>query len=120
MISESGDTVPSASSRATITCFRHGKVAAVSRMLTGQFPNYEAVLPVPTIRTCVDRDEITSAIKRAAIRRTKSQTVKIAVSNGSLEIMASPPPGGGAWGSRSIITKEDLQVGFNYQYLLTL
>ena len=40
----------------------------ISRMLTGQFPNYEAVLPKENSKTIIlDREEITSAIKRVAL-----------------------------------------------------
>src|ERR1043165_2568776 len=48
--------------------FDMGKRLLISRMLTGQFPNYEAVLPRSNDRiVAVDRDEISAAIKRAAI-----------------------------------------------------
>jgi DNA polymerase-3 subunit beta len=98
-----------------------GKRILISRMLTGQFPNYEAVLPRSNDRTFpVDRDEITAAIKRVAILSDeRSKTVKLAVSNGVLEITASHSDLGEAHETLEIeYDKEDLQVGFNYQYLL--
>ena len=69
MISESADTDRVGFSRDDNHLFFDlGKRLLVSRMLTGQFPNYEAVLPRNNDRTfAVDRDEITAAIRRVAI-----------------------------------------------------
>src|SRR5262249_40537058 len=62
--------------------FDMGKRLLMSRMLTGQFPNYEAVLPRNNDRiVTLNRDEITAAIKRVAILSDeKSRTVKLALS----------------------------------------
>ncbi len=101
--------------------FDMGKRILISRMLTGQFPNYEAVLPRGNDRTfLVNREEITSAIKRVAILSDeRSRTVKMAIGNGSLEITASHSDLGEAHETLEVeYNKEDLQVGFNYQYLL--
>ena len=101
--------------------FDLGKRLLVSRMLTGQFPNFEAVLPRNNDRIfTLDREEITAAIKRVAILSDeRSRTVKLAMGNGSLEITASHSDLGEAHESIEIdYNKEDLQVGFNYQYLL--
>lgn len=101
--------------------FDLGKRLLISRMLTGQFPNYEAVLPRGNDRTfLVNRDEITATIKRVAILSDeRSRTVKLAVSSGALEITASHSDLGEAQESLEVdYNKEDLQVGFNYQYLL--
>lgn len=101
--------------------FDLGKRLLVSRMLTGQFPNYEAVLPRGNDRTfSINREEITSAIKRVAILSDeRSRTVKIAVGNNALEITASHSDLGEAHETLEVeYSKEELQVGFNYQYLL--
>jgi DNA polymerase-3 subunit beta len=101
--------------------FDMGKRLLMSRMLTGQFPNYEAVLPRNNDRiVTMNREEITSAIKRAAILSDeRSRTVKLVLSNGSVEITASHSDLGEAHETLEVdYDKEDLQVGFNYQYLL--
>ena len=122
MISESADTEKIGFSRDDNHLFFDlGKRLLVSRMLTGQFPNYEAVLPRNNDRTfAVDREEITAAIRRVAILSDeRSRTVKVAVATGSLEITASHSDLGEAHETIEIdYNKEDLQVGFNYQYLL--
>jgi DNA polymerase III subunit beta len=122
IISESGETESIGFSRDdNHLFFDMGKRLLISRMLTGQFPNYEAVLPRSNDRVfTIDREEITASIKRASILSDeRSKTVKIAVSNGSLEISASHSDLGEAHEALEVeYDKEDLQVGFNYQYLL--
>jgi DNA polymerase-3 subunit beta len=101
--------------------FDLGRRLLVSRMLTGQFPNFEAVLPRGNDRTfLIDREEINAAIRRVAILSDeRSHTVKLAMSNGTLEITASHSDLGEAHETIEVdYSKEDLQVGFNYQYLL--
>jgi DNA polymerase III subunit beta len=101
--------------------FDMGKRLLISRMLTGQFPNYEAVLPRNNDRLItVNRDEIAATIKRVAILSDeRSRTVKLALGNNSLELTASHSDLGEAHETLEVdYDKEDLQVGFNYQYLL--
>src|SRR6266446_1722760 len=101
--------------------FDLGRRLLVARMLTGQFPNFEAVLPRGNDRSfAVDRDEINAAIRRVAILSDeRSHTVRLALSNGTLEITASHSDLGEAHETLEVdYSKEDLQVGFNYQYLL--
>ena len=101
--------------------FDMGKRLLISRMLTGQFPNYEAVLPRNNDRIItVSREEIGAAIRRVAILSDeRSHTVKLALTNGALEITASHSDLGEAHETLEVeYEKEDLQVGFNFQYLL--
>jgi DNA polymerase-3 subunit beta len=101
--------------------FDMGKRLLISRLLTGQFPNYEAVLPRNNDRiVTINRDEIAAAIRRVAILSDeKSRTVKLALSNGSMELTASHSDLGEAHETLEIdYDKEALQVGFNFQYLL--
>jgi len=122
MIAESADTEKVGFSRdENHLFFDLGKRLLVSRMLTGQFPNFEAVLPRNNDRTfSVNRDEITAAIRRVAILSDeRSRTVKITVTNGVLEVTASHSDLGEAHETLEIdYNRENLQVGFNYQYLL--
>ena len=122
MISESSDADRIGFSRDdNHLFFDMGKRLLMSRMLTGQFPNYEAVLPRNNDRiVTVNRDEITAAIKRVAILSDeRSRTVKMSLSSGSLEMTASHSDLGEAHETLEVdYDREDLQVGFNYQYLL--
>ena len=122
MISETADTESIGFSRDdTHLFFDMGKRLLISRMLTGQFPNYDAVLPRNNDRiVTVNREEVAAAIKRVAILSDeRSHTVKLALTNGAMELTASHSDLGEAHETLEVdYTKEDLQVGFNFQYLL--
>ena len=101
--------------------FDLGHRLLVSRVLSGQFPNWEAVLPRNNDRTFViDRDEVAAAIRRVSILADeRSKTVRFAVSNGSLEIAASHSELGEANETLAIeYEKEGFEIGFNHQYLI--
>jgi DNA polymerase-3 subunit beta len=101
--------------------FDLGSRLLVARMLTGQFPNFEAVLPRNNDRTLsIDREEITAAIRRVAILSDeRSRTVRLSLGKGTLEVAASHSDLGEAHETIEVAyNREELQVGFNYQYLL--
>ena len=85
-------------------------------MLTGQFPNYEAVLPRDNNRKVViERGELNDAVRRVAqLADTRSHAVKLSVSKEGIEISASSPEYGEA---KETIEKEykgePLSIGFN-------
>ncbi len=101
--------------------FRAGERLLISRMLTGQFPNYEAVLPRDNNRKVViERGELSDAVKRVAqLADTRSHAVKLSVSTEGIEISASSPEYGEA---KETIEKEykgePLAIGFNAQYMI--
>ena len=122
MISEGGETEKIDFSRDdNHLFFDMGKRLLVARMLTGQFPNFEAVLPRNNDRiVTIDREEITAAIRRVAILSDeRSRTVRLSLGKGTLEVTASHSDLGEAHETLEVnYSKEELQVGFNYQYLL--
>ena len=101
--------------------FRAGESLLISRMLTGQFPNYEAVLPRENNKHVVmERGELNDAVRRVAqLADTRSHAVKLSVSKEGIEISASSPEYGEA---KESIEKEyngdPLSIGFNAQYML--
>jgi len=101
--------------------FDMGKRLLVARMLTGQFPNFEAVLPRNNDRiVTIDREELAGAVRRVAILSDeRSRTVRLSLGKGILEVTASHSDLGEAHETMEVnYAKEELQVGFNYQYLL--
>jgi len=122
MISESGEGEKIAFSRdENHLFFDLGRRLLVARMLTGQFPNFEAVLPRNNDRTfSIDREEIAAAVRRVAILSDeRSRTVRLSLGKGILEIAASHSDLGEAHETIEVAyNREELQVGFNYQYLL--
>lgn len=101
--------------------FRVGRRLLVSRLLTGQFPNYEAVLPRDNNKAiALDRNELNDALRRVAqLADQRSHAVKIAITREGVELSASSPEYGEA---KENIEKEykgeELTVGFNAQYML--
>jgi len=103
--------------------FRVGKRLLLSRMLTGQFPNYEAVMPRGNKNTLVlDRDVVAAAIKRAdLVADQRSHAVRISLSKDKVEISASSAEYGESQ-EELVPAKpykgETLQIGFNATYVL--
>jgi DNA polymerase III subunit beta len=92
-----------------------------SRKLTGQFPNYEAVLPRDANKTIVlERGELQDALRRVSqLADQRSHAVKFMLAKEGLEISSSSPEYGEA---KEAIEKEfkgePIAIGFNAQYLL--
>jgi DNA polymerase-3 subunit beta len=103
--------------------FKAGERLLISRMLTGQFPNYEAVLPRENTKQIVlERNELNDAVRRVSqLADQRSRAVKFSISKEGVEISASSPEYGEA---RETIEKEykgePISIGFNAQYLLDL
>jgi DNA polymerase-3 subunit beta len=101
--------------------FRAGSRLLISRVLTGQFPNYEAVLPRDNNKSItLERSEFSDAVRRVAqLADQRSHAVKFSVGPEGVELSASSPEYGEA---REQIEKEykgePLSIGFNGQYLL--
>lgn len=101
--------------------FDRGDRVLISRVLSGQFPNWEAVIPRNNDRSFpIDRDEITAAIRRVAILADeRSKSVRFALGKNSLEVSSSHSDLGDATETIEIAyTGEPFQIGFNFQYLV--
>jgi len=101
--------------------FDCGDRVLVSRVLSGQFPNWEAVIPRNNDRSFpIDRDEITAAIRRVAILADeRSKSVRFALGQNSLEVSSSHSDLGDATETMEIdYAGEAFQIGFNFQYLI--
>src|SRR6204780_1186525 len=78
--------------------FQIGHRLLISRILTGQFPNYEAVLPRDNNKTVtLERSELSDAVRRVSqLADQRSHAAKLAVSKEGIEISASTPEYGEA------------------------
>jgi DNA polymerase III subunit beta len=101
--------------------FQFGRRLLTCRKLTGQFPNYEAVLPREVNKTVIlERSELQDALRRVAqLADQRSHAVRFMLAKEGLEISASSPEYGEA---KEAIEKEfkgePITIGFNAQYLL--
>jgi DNA polymerase-3 subunit beta len=101
--------------------FRVGPRLLTSRQLTGQFPNYEAVLPKEiTKAVLVQGDELGAAISRVAqFADERSRAVRLKLEKGELKLSASSTETGESEDSIEVAYDGDtMAIGFNAQYLL--
>jgi DNA polymerase-3 subunit beta len=101
--------------------FRIGGRVLTSRKLTGQFPNYEAVLPRDNTKFVIVRSEdLMASIQRVAqFADERSGAIKIRLEQNELKLSAQSTDAGE---SEDIIETpynyDPLVVGFNSQYLI--
>jgi len=98
-----------------------GNRQLASRMLAGQFPNYELVIPKNSDkRITLKTDQFARALKRAALMADeRSHGVKLHFENNSLSISSETADAGSAREPITIDYRgEALSVGFNAHYVL--
>jgi DNA polymerase III subunit beta len=101
--------------------FRIGQRLLTSRQLTGQFPNFEAVLPKDNSKSInLHGDELAAAISRVAqFADERSRAVRIKLEKGELKLSASSSETGESEDSlETDYNGESLTIGFNAQYII--
>ena len=92
----------------------------ITRKLSGNFPNYEMVIPKDNDKTVTfEADEMRSALRRVALMADeRTRSVKLTIRTGEIEIGAQSSEEGEA--SEKVLAEyngEEVQIGFNSQYL---
>jgi DNA polymerase-3 subunit beta len=101
--------------------FQIEKRLLLGRKLTGNFPDYERVLPKEhSYSVSIGRDDLRSALERVSqFSDERSRAVRLKVAAGELQVHSSISETGE---SEETIPVEysgpDLEIGFNAQYLL--
>ncbi len=100
--------------------FGYDGVELISRILEGNFPDVDRIVPKETkTEVVVDRMELQRAVKAGAIfAREGANLVKLQVSDGELELMAASSGAGD--GSIKLVAEkegEDVLIAFNHKYL---
>jgi DNA polymerase-3 subunit beta len=93
----------------------------ITRKLSGQFPNYEMVMPKDNdLVATFDLDEMRSAVRRMSlIADDRNRSIRLTVREGEIEITAqSSEEGEGNEVVQADYKGEEIQLGFNWQYLL--
>ena len=93
----------------------------ISRMIDGQFPAYERVIPKGNDKVIeFDRDRLTSAVKRVALlSNERSRAVKFEIGKGKVEVTSSSSEFGEAREELEVdYTGTALTISFNAQYVL--
>jgi DNA polymerase III subunit beta len=100
--------------------FEIGPRLLISRMIDGQFPAYEKVIPKGNDKRIeFERDRLTSAVRRVSIlSNERSRAVKFVIDKGKVEVTSSSPEFGEA---REPLTVDfdgpPLTICFNAQYV---
>jgi DNA polymerase-3 subunit beta len=102
--------------------FEVGPYTLISRLIEGQFPNYQRLLQQQQDtrwRIVVGRQELLAAIRRAAIMaRAEASKLIFRTSDGSLKISAESADLGKAYEELPAnIEGGELEIGFNAEYL---
>src|ERR1700757_864502 len=101
--------------------FRIGERLLTSRQLTGQFPNYEAVLPKETTKSVVVHgSDLSTAIQRVAqFADERSRAIRMKLEKNELKISSSSTESGESEDSiETAYTADPLTIGFNSEYLI--
>lgn len=101
--------------------FDVGPLAVISRLVEGQFPNYERVIPQSSEqRMVVNREEFHTAIRRAAVMaRLEANKVVLRAKDGTLSIQAETADLGR--GSEELpvqLEGGEVEIAFNAEYLM--
>ena len=93
----------------------------ISRMIDGQFPAYERVIPKGNDKHIeFERDRLTNAVKRVALlSNERSRAVKFQIDKGKVDVTSSSPEIGEATETLPVdYSGPPLQICFNAQYVL--
>ena len=120
LLDSEAETVDFAKDESTLF-FRVGPRLLTSRQLTGQFPNYEAVLPKDVSKSItLQGEELGAAIARVAqFADERSRAVRLRLEKGELKLSASSTETGESEDSIEVTYDgEPMAIGFNAQYLI--
>lgn len=101
--------------------FEIGPRLLITRKLTGNFPDYERVLPQDNTNIAkLEKDEIRGAIERVAqFADERSRAIRVQFTPGEVRVFSSSMETGESEESvSSEYSGPDLEIGFNAQYLL--
>src|SRR5207248_11059353 len=103
--------------------FAFDAVTLSSKLIDGNFPDYQRVIPTGNDKTMtVDRRMFAEAVDRVStIASEKSRAVKISLKKGSMILSASSPEYGSANEELEIAYEgTPIEIGFNARYLLDI
>lgn len=101
--------------------FKVGRRTLISRIIESKFPNYQAVIPKDNPgRLAVSREELANAIRRVSLLSAeRSKGIKFTIDKNRMRLFSSNPEIGEARDRLAVEYKgQDLEIGFNAQYLL--
>lgn len=99
--------------------FSDGEALLTSRLIEGQFPNYQQLLPDEfKSEVKVDKEELLEVVARIGLMAQKNAPLKLGFSDGQLTVSAQTPQVGEASESLAVpFSDEALEIGFNPEFL---
>ena len=114
----SGADAIEVSSLETQVVFSVGDVVLSSRLVEGRFPNYQQLLPDAYEHELrVNRAELLEVVRRISLLAQKNAPLRLAFSEGTLDVSAQTPDVGEAKESLPVpFSDESLEIGFNPEF----
>lgn len=103
--------------------FAYGNAVLVSKLIDGNFPDYERVIPAGNDKLMeVDCTLFTTAVDRVSVISTeKSRAIKFHLENGKLTLSANSPEHGTSSEEIDVTySSPGMEIGFNSRYLLDM
>ncbi|BCA55240.1 DNA polymerase III subunit beta [Nitrospira sp. KM1] len=121
LLEEGGDSEPLIGFTKNLMIFRKSGLLLTSRLMEGNYPNYQQVIPKESNRKImVNRLELESALRRVSVlSKDKANAVKLSFTAGRMSLFSSNPDYGEA--TEDLPAQYDgeaLNTGFNARYLL--
>ncbi len=116
-----GETEVAISLKDNNCVFKTARTIFVTRLLEGEYPDYQQVIPTANNRHIVlDRKDFIGSLRRAhVIASEKGEGVKFSIQSGSMEIRTGGPEVGNVQEEIKVDYDGDpLEVSFNARYLL--
>jgi len=101
--------------------FHYGSAILTSKLIDGTFPDYQRVIPSNNEKELIlDNKIFASAVDRVAtISAEKSRSVKLSLTQDTLELAVNNPEHGNAHEQIAVdYSAEPMEIGFNARYLL--
>lgn len=101
--------------------FRRGQVLLLARLMEGNYPNYQQVIPKENERrTTVNRTVLEGALRRVSLMaKEKTHAIRMSLESGAIVLTSSNPDMGEAKEAVPVVyTGEGIVTGFNARYLL--
>jgi len=121
LLEERGDSEPLIGFAKNLMIFRKSGLLLTSRLMEGNYPNYQQVIPKEGgRRITVNRQELESALRRVSVlSKEKASAVKVSFLPGKMTLFSSSPDYGEAVEELPASYEgETLSSGFNARYLL--
>ncbi|MBS0169590.1 MAG: DNA polymerase III subunit beta [Nitrospira sp.] len=121
LLEEGGDEEPLIGFTKNLMIFRKSGLLLTSRLMEGNYPNYQQVVPKESgKRIVVNRALLESALRRVSVlSKDKANAVKLSFAPGGMTLFSSNPDYGEATEELAARYEgEALHTGFNARYLL--